>query len=71
MTSGSLVGCVCVCVYRGGYVYFVYGKQCWFLWSYMDQEHSSDQDDTSQPAAETQLSAAILVSHFVLVKPNT
>lgn len=37
----------------------------------MDQKHSSDQADTSQPAAETQLSAARLVSHFVSVKPNT
>lgn len=36
----------------------------------MDQEHSRDQGDTSQPAAETRLSAAILVSHFVSVKPN-
>ncbi len=55
----------------GGNVYFVYGKQSWFLWSYMDQEHNSDQDDTSQPAGETQLSAASLVSPFVSVKPNT
>lgn len=57
-------GWKCVLVY-------VYGKQSWVLWSYMDQEHNSDQDDTSQPTGESQLSAASLVSPFVSVKPNT
>lgn len=37
----------------------------------MDQEHNSDQDDTSQPTGESQLSAASLVSPFVSVKPTT
>lgn len=36
--------------------------------SCVDQEHSSDEADTSQPAAETQLSAAGWVSHFISVK---
>lgn len=38
----------------GGNVHFVYAKPCWFLWFSMDQEHSGNQADTSQPAAESQ-----------------
>lgn len=60
-----------VCRVRDGNMYFVYGKQCWVLWSYMDQELSRDQADISQPAAQTQLSVASLVSHLVSVKPDT
>lgn len=62
MNEMEWVACV------GGNVYFVYGKVCCFVWSYMDQEHNSDQADTSLPAAETQLSAASLVSHFLSVR---
>ena len=56
------------CIMCGGRsVYFCW----WILRTYVDQEHSSDQADTFQPAAQTQPSAASLVSHFISFKPNT
>lgn len=57
-----------LCVVLGA---FVCWKQCWFLWSSVDQEHSSDQADASQPEAEAQLSDVTLyfsqTKHIVMI----